>query len=376
VLFFSICILFSIGVRGNGDQQGATIYDVFPHGNTADLPPNIRELEELDEPYDYKPRKIEDFACPTLDPPQDTNDVNNLKPGHIKVVMSLGDSITAGCSAKDTNILNLREYRGLSFPIGGDSGILTVPNLLKSYTRAGFPIGLSTGIGKREISTDGFNSAVSGAINKDMLGQAVWLVSALKTNKLVNITHDWKLLTIWIGSNNLCVFCNDARNNDANNYVNSIIEALDYLFANVPRVFVNIVSNLDITGLYTYKSGACLLHSYECACAGSTDAKKRALVANEVKAYQQAAHGIAGYYATKNSTQFAVVVQPFLVNTVIPDRSYLSQADCFHPSAKAHEAFSISLWNNMITRASQKRTKWDPSETVQCATPDTLLYTN
>jgi len=374
-LLFLTCILFSVGGYVEGADQKTSFFEAFRYGHEAasDVPALFDEIAKHDEPYQDFVSK--GFACPSLPAPPDTNTVKNLRPGNIKVVMALGDSITAAMSAKDTNVLNLHEYRGLSFPIGADPGVVTIPNILKSYAPAGFPVGGSTGIGKRESTGNGLDGAVSGAINKDMLGQVVWLVSALKANKLINVTSDWKLLTLWIGSNNLCQYCNDAKNNDATNYVNSVTEALDYLFANVPRVFVSIVSQLDVTQLYSFKAGACLLHGYECSCAGSSDSKKRALVTSGTLAYQQAAYGIANYYAAKNSTQFAVVVQPFLVNTIIPDRSYLSQADCFHPAAKAHEAFSISLWNNLITPAAQKRTKWDPNEVALCADKDTLVYT-
>lgn len=36
--------------------------------------------------------------------------VNQLRPGNIKVVMAMGDSITAAMSAKDTLIFSLKEY--------------------------------------------------------------------------------------------------------------------------------------------------------------------------------------------------------------------------------------------------------------------------
>ena len=42
--------------------------------------------------------------------------VNKLHPGHIKVVMAMGDSITAAMSAKDTSIFNMKEYPFLPFP--------------------------------------------------------------------------------------------------------------------------------------------------------------------------------------------------------------------------------------------------------------------
>jgi len=134
--------------------------------------------------------------------------------------MAMGDSLTAGMSAKDTNVLSLKEYRGLAYSIGGDSGVTTLPNLLKPYLPSGFPIGLSTGIGERTSSGNGLNAAVSGSINSDMPAQAQWLVQQLKANSRININTDWKVLTIWIGSNNLCDVCDNTANNNGANFEN------------------------------------------------------------------------------------------------------------------------------------------------------------
>jgi len=316
-------------------------------------------------------------ACPTIPIPADTDNVNQLKPGHIKVLLAMGDSITAAMSAKDNNILNLREYRGISFAIGADAGVLSFPNLLKQYTLPNYPLGVSTGIGKRTIATNGLNGAVSGAINSDMLGQAQWLVSQLKAHTNINYANDWKVLTIWIGSNNICDVCNNEANNNVNDFKKHIYAALDYLYANVPRLFVNLLANMDITKLYDIKSGTCsLLHPAECPCASSTNTVTRNNVKAVIAGYVSAAHEIAANYTVRKNPHFAVVVQPFLRDSEIVNRTYLSAADCFHPSAICHEAISVALWNAMITPAAQKKTKWDITEVPLCANANTLLYTN
>jgi phospholipase B1 len=67
----------------------------------------------------------------------------------VKVVMSLGDSITAAAMATGLQgrpVLdprNLVENRGLSFLMGGDPGELTIPNLMKRFNP--LLIGASTG---------------------------------------------------------------------------------------------------------------------------------------------------------------------------------------------------------------------------------------
>jgi len=156
-----------------------------------------------------------------------------------------------------------------------------------------------------------------------------------------------------------------------------LIAALNYLRANVPRLFVNLVANLDITQIYDIKAGTCsLLHPVECACVASSDANVRANVKKINLEYQARAAKIASYYASLKDDQFAVVRQPFLTQTVVKERTLLSAADCFHPSAISHQYASIALWNNMISPEASKKTTWDPKETVICPTANTLLYTN
>jgi len=370
IIFFILCtLLFSFVVA----DDLAAFKQAFA-GSLA-YSPDIPDPSQFNETYEeYIPRKF--AACPVIPVPPDTSNVKFLKPGNIKVVLAMGDSITAAMSAKDNNILNLKEYRGLSFSIGGDPNVITLPNLLHPYTYPGYPFGFATGTGTRTGAGTGLDGAVSGAHNLDMLSQAQWLVNALKARTQIDYQKDWKVLTIWIGSNNLCVVCNDAPNNDAANFEKELTVSLDYLYTNVPRLFVNLIANMDVTSLYQFKAGACLLHGYECSCGGATDAKKRALVTTATKAYRETAFKLALKYNQRNSTQFAVVVQPFLTNTNIPDRSYLSPADCFHPSAKGHEALSIAVWNNMLVPAASKKTYWDVNDVPLCAGPDTLLYTN
>jgi hypothetical protein len=61
--------------------------------------------------------------------------INRIHPGRIDIVAAMGASMVAGTGAGATRLLETTlQYRGLSFPIGGDGAIndtLTVPNILK-----------------------------------------------------------------------------------------------------------------------------------------------------------------------------------------------------------------------------------------------------
>jgi len=352
--------------------------EAFPLADAKDFGNLAVETQQYEPVKAVEPKGFV-TACPSIPVPPDTNNVNQLKPGHIKAVMSMGDSITCAMSAKDTNVVNLHEYRGICYAIGADAGVVTFPNLLARYTPTGYPLGASTGIGKRNMVTNGLNAAVSGAINLDMIGQAVWLVDQLKALNQVsfNYNKDWKVLTLWIGSNNLCAVCNDEHGNDANDYRKNIMEALEFIYSKVPRVFVNLMANLDITQLYELKSGVCQpIHLTVCPCPSSLNPLTRNHVRATAKAYTAAAYEIARNFTARKNPEFAVVVQPFLSGSPIYNRTFLSPADCFHPSALAHEAISIGLWNSMLTPAAQKKTSWNPDDVPICATADSVLYTS
>jgi len=368
-VFVLVCV-----VQGQ-EESLAPFLEAFPYANVDalyELPSEV--FVNKDEPA-TPPSDV--YACPSIPVPPDTNNINNLRPGNIRVIMGMGDSITSGMSAKDTNILVLREYRGLAFSMGADSGITTFPNILQPYVPTGSLVGTSTGIGARTSAGNGLNGAVSGAINKDMLSQAQWLVTALKANTKINMATDWKVLTLWIGSNNLCDVCTDDAANNGANFEVSVTSALNYLYANVPRLFVNLVGNLDISTLYNVNTGACgTLHNIACPCVGSSDSAKRAAVSKSAKDYVARGIAIAGNFTARNNPEFAVVFQPFLIQNIITERSLLSAADCFHPSAAGHVLASVALWNNMLTPAAQKKTSWNALDAPICPTADSIFYLN
>jgi len=180
-------------------------------------------------------------------------------------------------SVYDSSILNLNEYRGVSFSIGTDTNANTIPNFLfRSFGRR--PFGGSTG-DSRDHSGNGFNAAMSGAKSQDLPGQAQWLVSKLQSSLNINYAEDWKLLTIWIGSNNLCDVCSDQYGNNGVVYENGLVAALQYIYDNVPRVFVNLVVPLDVATLWNIPGTACAtIHVIACSCAGSPWSSDRAIV--------------------------------------------------------------------------------------------------
>lgn len=74
---------------------------------------------------------------------------------------------------------------------------------------------------------------------------------------------------------------------------------------------------------------------------------------------------------------FAVVLQPVLSQGKIPSIEYLSDLDCFHPSAYGQRALAISVWNCMLLPEALKPTSWQPSMLFPiCPDENTLLRTD
>eukprot|EP01091_Cochliopodium_minus_P004205 TRINITY_DN14101_c0_g1_i1.p1 TRINITY_DN14101_c0_g1~~TRINITY_DN14101_c0_g1_i1.p1 ORF type:complete len:428 (-),score=115.74 TRINITY_DN14101_c0_g1_i1:66-1310(-) len=324
------------------------------------------------------------FNCTTFNRvglPSPTN-VHNVRYPFIDVVAAIGDSITAAFGAKSKSVLTmLTEYRGVSWSVGGDSniagGVLTIPNLIKMYNAN--VTGFSTGTGGHSSSGAHYNQAVSGAVASDMLSQAITLHSMMV--KASNFRTSYKLLTLFIGGNDLCDACNNWDYYSSANYETRLREAVNYISANFPNTILNLVPVIDVSELFQLKSGLCtLLHAFECKC-GTADAATRKQVSILQMAYVEAAGRIANdpKYTSDN---FTVVLQPFMTKTFVPqlngapDMSFFAM-DCFHLSEKGHQAATVPLWNNMNEKLGSKEAFWEgPKEKIHCPSPNDFIWTS
>ncbi len=71
----------------------------------------------------------------------------------------------------------------------------------------------------------------------------------------VDFENDWKLVTLFIGGNDLCEYCFDEVGLSVENYKKHVQSALDILHAQLPRTFVNVASIFDITPLGAMSDG-------------------------------------------------------------------------------------------------------------------------
>ncbi|XP_068433215.1 phospholipase B1, membrane-associated-like [Clinocottus analis] len=308
-----------------------------------------------------------DFSCVDIAPSETVpTSVHKLRPADIKVVAALGDSATAGTGAKAKNLLDLnKDYRGVSWSIGGDKTLETVttlPNILKKFNPSlkGFSKG-------QDLKQKAFNVAVPGAKTSEIPIQVQALIKAMREHKEVDFEKDWKLVTIFVGGNDLCNYCTDQNNLSPKNYSHNIMLSLDMFYKEVPRLLINLVAILQIDPLKSVTRntlGCSLLQRTICPCVinpveNSPEFQEIKRINREYQAEIQ--HLISGN-RYQGKEDFAVVLQPFLHNSFIPhigegevDSSFFS-LDCFHTSERAHAEMAVALWNNMLEPIGKKQT--------------------
>ncbi|XP_013875458.1 phospholipase B1, membrane-associated isoform X2 [Austrofundulus limnaeus] len=331
-----------------------------------------------------------EMPCEDLGPSASTpTSVHELRPGDIKVVAAVGDSLTAGngIASSPNNILDvLQQYRGLSWSVGGDknlTSVTTLPNILKHFNHN--LTGYSVGTGNQDSPQAFLNQAVAGAKSRDVPSQVQTLVTRMKNDPRINFESDWKLITVFIGGNDVCDHCSNSLLYSVQNYAQNVRKSLDYLHKQVPRALVNVVEVLHITPLREMHSDESLkcptwLVNILCPCVVLPKSNSDALqgLENINRGYQDVLHEIveSGRYDTR--PDFTVVIQPFFREIVVPrlpdgrpDRSFFS-ADCFHLSQKAQTLMARSLWNNMLEPLGQKHFKLEFNVTtkLKCPTKD------
>ncbi|XP_078398995.1 phospholipase B1, membrane-associated [Cetorhinus maximus] len=307
-----------------------------------------------------------DLSCSETLPSETVpTSVHRLRPADIKVVAAMGDSLTVAFGAKANTLFGLRtQYQGISWSIGGDKSLETVttfPNILKKFNPN--IRGFSTGTGKKNSK---FNVAVPGSKVNDMPKQAQTLIQLMKNSSEINFKQDWKVITLFIGANDLCEYCMDKETYSADNYVKHIEEALDMLHKQVPRAFINMVQILEMSGLRRIKKntiGCALLQKNMCPCFLKLreTSPELAEIMRINKDYQTKLTALiySGKYDTHE--EFTVVLQPYLSNTIVPlnstgqpDLSFFT-VDCFHLRERGQAEMAIGLWNNMLEQIGYKQ---------------------
>ncbi|WVF66567.1 hypothetical protein IAT40_001307 [Kwoniella sp. CBS 6097] len=207
-------------------------------------------------------------TCPKLSERPRPKSAKDVRPDDFRVVMALGDSISAGLLARggqDTEksrsraeiaildgrnaqqvfesnsgqstgsglgripwrsklgIPEIAEWRGISYPIGLDEDAITFSTILQHYTHRRFnesliggsrgrhpPLacaGIGIGVGcLPHPEEDGLNAAISGSVSEGLMSQVRdHLIPTIKAMDVKD--EDWKFVNLGIGANDVCAFC-------------------------------------------------------------------------------------------------------------------------------------------------------------------------
>lgn len=376
-----------------------------------DLKQHINNILAIDpDYYNYKP--IAKFDC-DVSGSEPARSVHKLRPSDVKVVAALGDSLTASLGAKATTVFGLLyEYREVSWSIGGEATldtIVTLPNIIKKFSPQLYGFSTDWSLALTTKTGVGFNAAVSGQEANHMADQARTLITRLKENKNIDFENDWKVITLFIGGNDLCDFCKDKALHSPQQYADDISAALDLFHNELPKTLVNLVSVLNVAQVEQLNIGltCSTLHSSVCPCAAypkNDDERKQLKEYFEGYSTLTEQMAASGKYDTRED--FTVVYQPFFRDFVAPrtadgkiDISYFAP-DCFHFSLKSHgncqfrhilnvkfnfknffflnkAMAAVGLWNSMFQPVGQKATTFTVGETIQCPPVDhPYFYTN
>lgn len=87
--------------------------------------------------------------------------------------------------------------------------------------------------------------------------QAETLVQKMKDDPNIDIANDWKMVTIFIGGNDLCLACRQVHKYSAEQYTYFLQETLDILQRHLPRSLVNVVAILKVSELEHFNDLIC-----------------------------------------------------------------------------------------------------------------------
>ncbi|CAF1144038.1 unnamed protein product [Rotaria sp. Silwood1] len=315
--------------------------------------------------------------------------VHTLRPSDIKCVAAIGDSLTTGVAAHAiTPIGLLMENQGISWSVGGDytySKIFSLPNILKQYNPqlTGFSTKVSAMFSNNQNATNNrLNVAKSWDRSSEMFHQAELLIDRLKDKKLCDWDNDWKVITLFAGTHDLCNFCEDSNLNKhtPEQYVNYIRATLDKLYnASIPRTLINLVLVLDVRSVKDLSNDnyVCqVLHKKICPCAAFPTVEQAKTLDNYITRYHQSLFHLIASERYEGRDDFSVVIQPFMAKTKLLykdnhkiDFSYFAP-DCFHFSGKGHSVAALSLWNNMLEPVGGKKWSWHIGESLKCPTKE------
>ncbi|XP_005190336.2 phospholipase B1, membrane-associated-like [Musca domestica] len=310
-------------------------------------------------------QRLDQFPCSLNDTrsPVRPVTVHQLRPGDIDVVAAIGDSLTAGNGAMSATALGAyTEFRGMSFSGGGMenwSTMLTLPNILKVFNPSLYGYATENVLARDKGAY--LNVAEPMTLSRDLVFQVQVLIQRMRRDSRIDMKNHWKLVTIFVGSND---FCTDMCHHDnmllfLKNHEEDLYKALTVLRNNVPHLVVNLIPAPNMVYLQQQMEnvpGFCKIPlGFTCSCLVNRFYSPEYLQkASELITHWQAIDEQVASLAEFQTDDFAVLYHSFMANMTIPkllhggtDLRYFGK-DCVHFSQFGHAAMANLLWNNML----------------------------
>lgn len=327
---------------------------------------------------------IPDFNCKPFfwDDSILERDAYHLRPQDIKSITALGDSITAGFGMISGRppLSTVLEYRGKVFSIGGDPDEHTISNFLSVYNP--HLKGASVGTTMPFAKGNNLNNGVSGAKTQDLDGEVTRLVK-LYNSKYKDFKDEWKLITLFIGANNVCLLCTPPITKlpgkaDADVFESNVRHVLDRIRNEIGTSFINLVGLFNVSSVYEASRGDpyCEFvfdpsHMTVCSCI-QADKEQRHAADLVIHEYNTRLKKLEIEYKHKYSNM-GISYQPGFTQFEIAKykQAYLSGVDCFHPNKCANQAMALLLWNNMFSNSTEKNIPMK-MESIEIVCPNPL----
>ncbi|XP_032232892.2 phospholipase B1, membrane-associated [Nematostella vectensis] len=300
--------------------------------------------------------------------------VHLLHASDVTVIGALGDTFTAGLGAKASSWNGyFTEYRGASWSIGGDgtlSQAVTLPNILKIYNKN------LKGFSSSKIDWS-LNMATTMAPIEELETQVKKLISEMTSGNglYINFKDDWKVVTLHIGSFDLCHVCLDKERYGPSAMIKHLMRSLNLLKSKVPRLFVNLVLPVDVSNLdsvFSTRPHCKILGWNACPCVADGDVASKHVVASAAATYKKLVLELINSGIYDVSDKFAVVIQPFMFRGPRNKEGGLVAEffgpDCIHLNTLGHASAATALWNNMLEPVGNKSDVWLTKVSLKCPT--------
>ncbi|KAG1546813.1 hypothetical protein G6F49_010388 [Rhizopus delemar] len=319
--------------------------------------------------------------CPKLAARTSTaKDVTDLRIDDIQIIAALGDSAMAGFammginSEKKTGMVDtkyVREFRGSSYVIGGDTDAITLANFIKYYNPNVYGASTSSHLATLcygpfcippmslyNPTIDKLNAAQSGGMAMNLNYELDYLIPRMKAHFLFskgNFTA-WKMITIQIGSNDQCTSCSNfaAEYATPEAYGKYVEAAVERIRKEIPNTVVNLLSNYRVLDIYyrtVNETDYCKASSFikkktKCSCFATPETLES--LNHTYNAYNEKLEAIAAKYPGTPGGTFAVIYNP-----------------------------TSAYWNQMFLKKSSKPSvmAFDPNLKIRCPTEDDRLPT-